>query len=387
MQEHRISKKLINIIYSFGSKREMPLHEPEINSKDNIQVLKCLKSSYVSTASIYTVQFEKKLKKYLKCKHVIATVNGTSALQLAIKTLKIPEGSEIFIPNLNYIASSNATLYNKCIPHFIDTDINNLGIDFEKLEKYINRNFIFKRKLINKKTKRTVEAIIPTHIFGNSVDIKKLLILKKKYNLKVIEDASESLGSFYKKKHLGTFGDIGVLSFNGNKIITTGGGGAIITNHKYLHEKALELSKISRKQNNDWTYDYKNLGFNYRMPGLNASLGISQLKKLNYILKKKEKIFFLYEKKISSDLDFRLIKPIKNSTSNHWLNSIIIDKCNFKLRNRILKEINKRKISIRPVWKLMNTINHLSKYPSMDLQNSISIEKKIISLPSSPNLL
>lgn len=387
MKEHIISEKLINIIKSFGLKKEMPLHEPEIDTKDRIQVLKCLKSSYVSTASIYTVNFEKKLKKYLKCKHVVATINGTSALQLAIKALKIPKESEIFIPNLNYIASSNATLYNRCIPHFIDADINNLGIDFEKLEKYINRNFIFKNKLINKKTKRTVEAIIPTHIFGNSVDIKKLLILKKKYNLKVIEDASESLGSFYKKKHLGTFGDIGVLSFNGNKIITTGGGGAIITNHKYLYDKALRLSKISRKQNNDWTYDYENLGFNYRMPGLNASLGISQLKKLNYFLKKKEKIFYHYQKKISPELDFKLIKPIKNSKSNHWLNSIIINKCNLKLRNRILKEINKRKIAIRPVWKLMNRINYLSMYPCMDLKNSINIEKKIISLPSSPNLL
>ena len=387
MKEHILSKKLIKVIDSFGCKKSVYLHEPEINNKDFNEVAKCLKSSHVSTASIYTNNFEKKLQKYLKCKYVVATINGTSALQIAIRTLGISEGSEIFIPNLNYVASSNATLYNGCIPHFVDIDVNNLGINFDKLEKYIKKNFILKKNLINKKTKRKVEAIIPTHIFGNSIDIKKLLLFKKKYKLKIIEDASESLGSFYNNKHLGTFGDIGVLSFNGNKIITTGGGGAILTNNKKLYKKGLSLSKISRKKNNDWTYDYESIGFNYRMPGLNASLGISQLNKLNFLLNKKKKIFQYYEKKFSNETDFKLIHPIKNSRSNHWLNSIIINKSNLKLRNRILKEINKKKISVRPIWKLMKKINYLSRYPSMDLKNSAYIENKIISLPSSPNLL
>ena len=292
-----------------------------------------------------------------------------------------------FIPNLNYIASSNAVLYNKCIPHYVDADVNNLGIDFNKLENYLKKNFIIKKFLINKKTQRKVEAIIPTHIFGYSSDIKKLLKLKKKYKLKVIEDASECVGSFYENKHLGTFGDIGVLSFNGNKIITTGGGGALLTNSLLIYNKSLKLSKISRVKSDNWTYDYDCLGYNFRMPGINASMGISQIKKIKLFLSKKKRVFRYYQSNTKNEKMFKIITPIKKNKSNHWLNTILINNCNIALRNRIIKEINQKGISVRPVWKLMKKINYLSKFPCMDLKNSIYLEKRLINLPSSSNLL
>ncbi|OUU25787.1 MAG: hypothetical protein CBB97_09100 [Candidatus Endolissoclinum sp. TMED37] len=188
---------------------------------------------------------------------------------------------------------------------------------------------------------------------------------------------------FTKKKHLGTFGEVGVLSFNGNKIITTGGGGAILTNSKRIYKKALSLSTIARKKSSSWSYDYNDVGYNYRLPGINSSLGISQIKKLSKLLLIKRKIFLKYKKFFKNNIYFRLIEEPKNCKSNHWLNTIFIFNSNLNLRNKIISETNKKGIGIRPVWKLMHKIKHLSKYPKMNLKNSEKLEKGIINLPSS----
>ena len=387
MNNHIVSQNIIKVIKNLTNKRNIPLHEPHFDKFDKKYINKVINSTYVSTASKFVNLFEKEICNLTKAKFTVATINGTAALQVAIKSLELESESEILIPNLNYVGSSNAVLYNGFIPHYIDVDVDNLGIDYEKLDSYLEKNFIKKNFLINKKTNRKVTAIIPTHIFGNSSKIEKLMKLKKKYNLKIIEDASEAIGSYYKKKHLGTFGDIGVLSFNGNKAITTGGGGAIITNNKKIYNKAFALCTINKKKNNNWTYDYNNLGYNYRMPGLNACLGISQIKKIKFLIQKKKELFQFYENKFKKNKFFKIIKPINGNDSNFWLNTIYIYDCNLDLRNKIVKEINKKKISVRPVWKLMNKINYLSKFPSMDLKNSSFLEKRLISLPSSSNLI
>lgn len=387
MNNHIVSQNIIKVIKNLTNKRNIPLHEPYFDKSDKKYINKGINSTYVSTASKFVNLFEKEICNLTKAKFTVATINGTAALQVAIKSLELESESEILIPNLNYVGSSNAVLYNGFIPHYIDVDVDNLGIDYEKLDSYLEKNFIKKNFLINKKTNRKVTAIIPTHIFGNSSKIEKLMKLKKKYNLKIIEDASEAVGSYYKKKHLGTFGDIGVLSFNGNKAITTGGGGAIITNNKKIYNKAFALCTINKKKNNNWIYDYNNLGYNYRMPGLNACLGISQIKKVKFLIKKKKELFQFYENKFKKNKFFKIIKPINGNDSNFWLNTIYIYDCNLNLRNKIVKEINKKKISVRPVWKLMNKINYLSKFPSMDLKNSSYLEKRLINLPSSSNLI
>ena len=239
---------------------------------------------------------------------------------------------------------------------------------------------------INKKTKRPIKAIIPTHVFGNSANIMEIISIAKKYKLKVIEDASECIGSYFNKKHLGTFGDIGVLSFNGNKTITTGGGGALLINDKKNYYKALSLSTIARKINSGWSYDYNEMGYNYRLPGLNSSLGISQLKKLPLILSKKRKIFLNYKNFFKYNIEIKLIDEEDKIKTNHWLNTLYIKNSNLKLRDKILETVNKAGIGIRPVWKLMHKINHLSKYPKMNIKNSIHLEKSLLSIPSSPNL-
>ena len=350
-------------------------------------VKKCIQSSYISSVSHFTNKFENKIKYLTKSKYSIAVINGTSALQIAIKACGVKENQEVLIPNLNYIGSSNATIYCGAIPHFVDVESNSFGIDTVKLEKYLNKIcYIKKNTSINKYTKRVIKAVIPTHIFGNSAKIDNILKIAKKFHLKVIEDASECVGSYYKGKHLGTFGDAGVLSFNGNKIITTGGGGAIITNNKKIYNESLNLSTINRKKNSGWSYDYNDIGYNYRLPGINASLGISQLKKLSKLILKKRKINIKYKILFSKSKFFKLVNEPKNNKSNHWLNTLFIFNSNLRLRDKIIFEINKKGIGVRPVWKLMHKIKHLSKFPKMSLNNSVLLEKSLINLPSSSNL-
>lgn len=385
MKYKKISNSIIKSVNIFTKRKNIPLHEPSINEKDFNIVKKCLKSSYVSTVSKFTNLFEKEIIKLTKSKYVIATINGTSAIQVAIRSCDIKKNDEILIPTLNYIGSTNAAIYCNAIPHFVDVEDETLGLDANKLENYLGKISKIKNKItINKYSNRKIKAIIPTHIFGNAAKIDEIIRIAKKYNLKVIEDASECVGSFYKKKHLGTFGDVGVLSFNGNKIITTGGGGAILTNSKRIYKKALSLSTIARKKSSSWSYDYNDIGYNYRLPGINSSLGISQIKKLSKLLLIKKKIFLEYKKFFKNNINFKLIEEPKNSKSNHWLNTIFIFNSNLSLRNKIIRETNRKGIGIRPVWKLMHKIKHLSKYPKMNLNNSEKLEKGIINLPSSP---
>ena len=383
-----ISSDIIKVIRKFTKKKNVPLHEPTIRNLDLSQVKKNLLSTQVSTSSSDTIKFENSISKFTNSRYSVAIINGTSSLQLAIKVLDIKDNDEVFIPSLNYVASSNATLYCGAIPHYIDIELENFGVDVKKLEKYILKNCIYKKKkLINKKTKRPITAIIPTHIFGTACNIDQILKISKKYNLKVIEDAAEGFGSFYKKKHLGTFGHVGVLSFNGNKIITTGGGGAILTQNKKYYTKALKLAKIAKKEKNFWDYDYSELGYNFRLPGINASLGLSQIKNINDLLKKKKKIFNKMKSLFKKNNNYSLVVQQNNPESNNWLNNIYIFNSNYSLRNKIINTMLKQGISVRPVWKLMHKIKYLSIYPKMNLENSIKAEKSLISIPSSPSLI
>ena len=387
MKHKKISNEIIKSVKFFTKKKYVPLHEPSFKKEDLDSVSKCLKSSYVSTVSKFTNRFEEKIKKLTKSKYSIAIINGTSAIQLAIMSCGIKKNDEILIPSLNYIGSTNAAIYCNAIPHFVDVENQTFGIDTIKLENYLKKICIIKKNTtINKITKRKIKAIIPTHVFGNPSKIQEIMKIAKKFNLRLIEDASECVGSYYKDKHLGTFGDVGVLSFNGNKIITTGGGGAIITDNIKIYQKALSLSMISRKKNSGWSYDYNEVGYNYRLPGINSSLGISQLNNLSHLLKVKKKIFLEYKRIFKDNIYFKLIDSLKNSKSNNWLNTIYIFNSNLKFRDKIITETNKKGIGIRPVWKLMHKIKHLSKYPKMNLQNSEKLEVSLLNLPSSPNL-
>ena len=376
-------KNLTKSIKSVTRSNKPRLHEPFINFRDLSEIKKCISSNYVSTVGSQVVKFERNLSRVTGAKYVVATNSGTSALHLALKCINLEKNSEVLIPTLNFVASANAIRYCNAFPHFIDSDEKNLSIDHLKLKKYLEKITIIKKGIcFNKKTKRPIKALILVHIFGHGGKISEINKICNLFKIKLIEHAAEAIGSYYKKKHLGTFGRVGVLSFNGNKTITTGAGGALLTNEKKLAAKALKLSLIS-KIPHKWKLEY-GFGFNYRMASLNASLGISQLQKLKHMLKNKKKLFLKYKKEFNKYSEFYLLDQPKNCESNFWLNTIILRKTSMNTRNNIIRLLNKNGIQARPCWKLLHRLKHFSNYPKMNLSAAIKLEKKIINIPSSP---
>lgn len=387
MEKKNITKNLISRLEKICGKKKRSLHEPSFFGNELYEIKSCIKSTYVSSKSGITSRFEEKIRKITKAKYVVATVNGTAALHMGLISMNLKSNEEVFIPSFNFVAAANAINYCNAIPHFIDIEENTLGVDPLKLEIYLKRNFkLYLNKCINKKTKRIVKGIIVPHIFGHPAQIEKLKNISRKYKLFLIEDAAESLGSYYKKKHTGTFGDLGVISFNGNKIITTGGGGVVITNNKMIYKKISNLVELSKKKHS-WKFDYNGIGYNLKMPGLNASLGLAQLKNLKKIISIKRKIFKKYHSEFSGNKYFELILEPVNAKSNFWLQNIKIKKGFSKYFNYLLKISNQNGYNTRPAWTLLHKQKHLKKCPKSDLRMSSNLHSRIISLPSSTNIL
>jgi perosamine synthetase len=378
----------LNIIKkNFNLKKKYFLHEPELTKKDEKIVVDCVKSKYVSSTGSYSDLFEKNLKNFTKSKYVVATVNGTSALQIALKLFFIKKNDEVLLPSLTFVATANAILYCNAIPNFVDVSIKTFGIDPLKLENYLLRNCTIKnKKCFNKKTKRYVRALICVHIFGHACEINKLKLICKKYSIILIEDAAEALGSYYHKKHLGTFGNAGVLSFNGNKIITTGGGGALLLPTKKLYLKAKKLVSTG-KEKHEYEYLFKKLGYNYRLPSINASLGVSQLKSIQKLIAAKRKNFLFYKKIFKFFKSIVVFEEPKNCQSNYWLNTILLDNKHKKYKNDIIKILLKNNFYCRPLWSPLHKISYLKNYPKDSLPNTNLLYSNCINLPSSANLL
>ena len=363
------------------------LHEPSMGKKEIKYVSETIKNNFVSTKGIYVQKFEKKIKNYTKANHVTSTINGTQAIFIALKALGIKHNEEVLVPALTFVGTVNAISYLGAEPHFIDSNIKDFGIDCRKLENYLKKKVIFKKnKSINKKTGRTIRAIIPVHVFGHPCDIEYILRLAKKYKLKIVEDAAECLGSFYKNKHLGTFGDAGCLSFNGNKIITTGGGGAVLSKNKNLNEKIRHLISTAKVQHK-WEYIHNEVGYNLRLPSLNAALGLAQISKINFFLKQKRRLFFKYNNIFDKIGGVKLFKENKFSKSNYWLQTLILDYKNIHLKNKLLKSGYSRKIFMRPAWKLISELSPYKNKQRMNLNGAKDIYKRVINLPSSQKLM
>lgn len=376
-------KNIHKLITSVIKKKSAELHEPHFNNLEINYLKEAIKKKSVSRKGNFVDRFSKKIKSLTKAKYVILTSTGTSALHLALLALNIKKNEEVLMPSLNYIASANATLYCGAIPHFVDVDEESLGIDPLKLKKYLDEKCLVKqKKCFNKKTKRLIKALICLHTFGYPAKILELKKICSKNHIKLIEDSAEALGSFSNKKHLGTFGDIGILSFNGNKIITTGSGGAILTNNNRLAKKIDHLSKIAKKKH-PYKLDYDFLGYNYNMSNLNAALGLAQIEKINYFLKNKKELHERYYKKLKKINYLKIFSDNKANKSNNWLITLILKKTNKTFLKKIFDYTNNQSISTRPVFKLLHKIRYLKKYPKMDLNKSIDLENRIITIPSS----
>ena len=266
-------------------------HEPMVYGNEKKYLINTIKQNFFSSAGNFVNKFEDKIKKITKAKYAIAVVNCTEAIHITLKACGIKRGDEVLVPSLTFIGTVNPITYLGATPHFVESSIDDFGVDCEKLEKYLSKIAVKKNnKLINKTTKKIIRALIPVHVFGHPCKIDNLKKIAKKNNLILIEDAAGAMGSFYKKKHLGTFGIAGCISFNGNKIATTGGGGAIITNNKSLAKKIYHLTTTS-KQKHKWEYLHDGVGYNHRMSNLSAALGLAQLENLKKILKFKRKLY------------------------------------------------------------------------------------------------
>ena len=370
--------------------KKIPLSEPYFFGEEKKTLTDCINSGWVTTSGKYINLLKNKIKLLTKTKYVSLLVNCTSALQLAIRSLNPKQGDEILVPSMTFIASVNAISYNNCKPIFLDCDEDYL-LDFYKTKEFISKNTFKKNGYIfNKKTKKRIIALIIVHAFGNCVKMEnKLISFFKKNKIKIIEDAAGSLGSYTKFqnkiKHAGTIGDIGCISFNGNKIITSGGGGAIITNNKEIYNKINYLS--NQAKNDILNYKHDEIGYNMRMSNLNAAVGYSQLNKLKLIIKKKKEINTNYYKNLSKTPGLKLLRENKNSYSNYWINILRVNSRKYgKTKNDLMKFLSSKGVEVRSIW----YPNHLQKAFINNQKDKTVISedlfKSSICLPSSYSL-
>jgi perosamine synthetase len=364
------------------------LNEPELTNEDTKAVSNVVKSGWVSYASPQVNEFEKKIAKTCDRKYAVATVSGTAALHIAYRLAGVEQYDELLMPALTFVATANAARYCGAIPHFVDSEFASFGICAEKLDLYLKKisRFNNAKQLVNKKTGNIIRAIVTTHILGHPSDDDLIKKVASKYRLKLIVDASESLGSMYKNKPAQKTGIISVVSFNGNKIITTGGGGAILTDNKQFSEKATKLI-TTNKLNHKWDFIHHELGYNYRMPGLNASLGISQLNKLNKYTNKKRLLANKIKNSIKDIEEISFFEEAEYAKSNYWLNAFILNKGHAKSRNALLAAMHSKNIFSRPLWELMSSNRQFKDNPSDDLSNSSALQSRVICLPSSVKLI
>lgn len=374
--------KIVNFIKDlYGNKDFTPLHEPRFIGKEKKYLCDCIDSTFVSSVGEYVDLFEKKIAAYTKAEKAVVTVNGTAALQVALKLCDVMSSDEVITQSLTFIATANAISYTGAKPIFIDVDLDTMGMSPNKLEYFLANNTEMKSNgyCYNTVTNNRIKACVPMHTFGHPCKIDEIVKICTKYNILVVEDAAESLGSIYKDKHTGLFGKVGILSFNGNKVITAGGGGAIITNDAGLAKKAKHITTTS-KLSHKWEYIHNEIGYNYRMPNINAALGCAQLEKLNTYLVSKRKLAMTYKSFFNDDgIDF--FTESENVKSNYWLNAVILK--NRKERDSFLEETNSKGVMTRPIWRLMNKLNMYKNCFKTDLSNSEWLEDRVVNIPSS----
>ncbi len=373
---------LTNEIKEMYQKDFVPLHEPTFDDLEVDYVTDCVKSGWVSSVGKYVDRFEKELAEFTGVKRAVAVVNGTAALHIALKVAGVQPNDEVFMPSLTFVATANATSYLQAIPHFVDVSEETLGLDPIKLEEYIQDIGEMKNgQLVNKLTGRIIRAVVPMHTFGHSVDLDPLVELCERYNLVLVEDAAESLGSFYKGKHTGGFGQVSALSFNGNKIMTTGGGGAILTNDESLADYAKYITTTAKVPHR-WAYEHDEIGYNYRMPNINAALGCAQLQKIPVFIERKRQIASLYEEMIEKLDGVTLVKEPANSKSNYWLQTIRLDSTHD--RDAVLDFLNDNGVMSRPIWTPMHELEPFKNMPRGDMSTTDHLKRTLINLPSTP---
>lgn len=380
------SNKFIASIRSVvGDAPRIGLHEPDITELEHQYVSECLTSTFVSSVGPFVTRFEEEIAAFTGAKHAIAVSNGTSALHVSLVLAGVKVDEEVLIPALSFVATANAVVHAGGIPHFVDSELSTLGMCPDSLQSILEKCTQTDTGLINPITGKRIAAVVPMHTIGHPADIEKIVKIAEQYGIPVVEDSAESLGSYVGEQHTGTFGRLGILSFNGNKTITTGGGGMILTDDDELAYQAKHLTTTA-KIPHPWLFSHDQVAWNFRLPNLNAALGVAQLSRLPGFLEEKRRIASSYSSVFEEFEGIKFLAEPNGTTSNYWLCSVMIDEEDSSIRDLLIMDSNENGIQTRPLWELLNTLPMYQNNPSADLPNAKSLQSRVISIPSSPIL-
>lgn len=364
----------------------LALHEPTFAGNEWAYVKECIDTGWVSTAGKYVGRFEEMLRQTTGAAHAIAVMNGTAALHICLQLAGVRRGDEVLIPALTFIATANAVAYCGATPHLVDSEERTLGMDATKLDRYLRDIAGVKDGVcVNKRTGAVIRAAVPMHTFGHPVDLDALSEVCARWKLVLVEDAAESLGATYRGRHTGNAGLLSALSFNGNKVVTTGGGGAVLTNDPVIGRRAKHITTTARLVHR-WSFLHDEVGYNYRMPNLNAALGCAQLEELPRFIEAKRAQVGRYARALAGVPGVKLFTEQPWARSSYWLNALLLDVPDLATRDRLLEETNARGIQTRPVWTLMHRLPHFEACPRDDLSVAEAIDQRLVNLPSSPVL-
>ena len=375
-------ENVINFIQdTYKTKEFIPLHEPRFIGNEKKYLNECIDSTFVSSVGKFVDEFEEMVARFSGAKYAVATSNGTSALHIGLKLVGVDGSCEVITQPLTFIATVNAISYCNAKPIFVDVDRETLGLSPSKLKEFLEEFTILNEngECINKSTNKIIKACIPMHTFGHPCKIDEIVEICDSYNIAVVEDAAESLGSYHKGKHTGSFGKVGVFSFNGNKIITAGGGGMLVTDDEQLAKKAKHITTTS-KVPHPYEYIHDEIGYNYRLTNLAAALGVAQMENIQLFIDKQRYLAKKYEV-FFKDTNIDFIKEPKDSKSNYWLNTVILK--DRQTRDEFLKYTNDNGIMARPIWRLMNKLDMFKDAQTDDLGNSKWLEDRVVNISSS----
>jgi perosamine synthetase len=368
------------------AERFIPLHEPEFRGNEWAYVKDCLDTGWVSSVGAYVDRIERDLAAITQSNHAIACVNGTAALHICYLLAGVTRGDEVLVPALTFVATVNPLAYLGATPHFVESCPQTLAVDPEALDAHLGEIAeIREGQCFNRTTGARIAALVVTHIFGHAADLDALAEVARKWHIALIEDAAEGLGTRYKGQHVGNHGLLSAVSFNGNKIITTGGGGAVLTNDAELARRAKHLTTTA-KVPHPWNFVHDEVGFNYRMPNINAALGCAQLEQLPDMLVRKRALAERYKQAFARMNDVEFVGNPADSDSNVWLNAIALRGLDLDARDVILKQLNDANYMSRPIWTLMHRLPMYADCPRAALPQAERLEREIINLPSSANL-
>ena len=366
---------------------KVALHEPHFRGQEWAYVKDCIDTGWVSSVGSYVDRFERDLAEVTGARHAVVVSNGTSGLQVALEVCGVGAGDEVLIPALSFVATANAVKHCGAEPHFVDSEMSSLGLGIAALADHLGSIVETRGGVaVNRHTGRRIAAVVPMHTFGHPVDMPALMALADRYGITVVEDAAESLGSLVDGRHTGTHGRCAMLSFNGNKIVTTGGGGALITDDGALAKRLKHLTTTA-KQPHKWAFFHDEVAYNFRMPNLNAALGCAQLEQLPGFLAAKRELALRYAAAFAGMPGAVLFTERAGTRANYWLQTLILDRDQAHLRDRVLAATNDAGQMTRPVWELLTTLPMYASCPSAETPVARDLAARIINLPSSPQIV